>query len=81
MGQVVECAGPSGSIVLFDTNGIHRGNRNAGPRRDALVGVYSMGRYLSGYDFEPASLPWLSARQAAVLERSRNASPGYGYMA
>ena len=80
IGQVVECAGPAGSLVLFDTNGIHRGNRNAGPRRDVLVGVYTCGRYLSGYDFDPESLPSLTPRQHAVLERSRAASPGYAYL-
>jgi hypothetical protein len=77
MGKVIECAGPAGSLVLFDTNGVHRGNRNAGPRRDALVGVYTAGRHLSGYGFSEESLSWLTPRQHAVLERSREASPGH----
>ena len=33
-GKEVACAGPAGTLVLFDTNGTHRGNRNLGPRRD-----------------------------------------------
>ena len=36
LGAPVPCAGPAGTIVLFDTNGLHRGNRNLGPRRDIL---------------------------------------------
>ena len=33
-GACVSCTGPAGSIVFFDTNGYHRGNRNLGPKRD-----------------------------------------------
>ena len=33
-GSVAACAAPAGSVVIFDTNAIHRGNRNKGPRRD-----------------------------------------------
>lgn len=34
-GKVVACAAPAGSVIIFDTNAMHRGNRNNGPRRDA----------------------------------------------
>lgn len=39
-GSIVDCAGPAGSVVIFDTNGMHRGNRNAGPRRDTWNFAY-----------------------------------------
>jgi hypothetical protein len=78
LGQVVECAGEAGSVVLFDTNGIHRGNRNLGPRRDVLFGFYSAGRHLSGCRVDTSDLPWCTPRQRAVLERSGDASHGYG---
>ncbi|GEM_PF-1025092 len=35
--KVVECAGPAGTLVLFDGNGLHRGNRNLGAVRDTLM--------------------------------------------
>lgn len=33
-GKPACCAGPAGSIVVFDTNCAHRADRNMGPRRD-----------------------------------------------
>jgi hypothetical protein len=39
-GSIVDCAGPAGSVVIFDTNAMHRGNRNAGPRRDTWNFAY-----------------------------------------
>jgi hypothetical protein len=78
LGPVVECAAPAGSVVLFDTNAIHKGNRNLGPRREVLFGTYSAGRHLGGFRAGEDDLPGLSARQRAVLDRSRTASPGYG---
>jgi hypothetical protein len=76
MGPVVECAGSAGTVFLFDTNAVHRGNRNAGPRRDVLFGVYTAGRFLHGVDVDASRLPRLTPRQRAVLERSRRPSGG-----
>ena len=45
-GEPVRCSGPAGTVVIFDTNGLHRGNRNAGPRRDVWVHHYTAGRSL-----------------------------------
>lgn len=77
LGEVVECVGPPGSVVLFDTNGIHRGNRNWGPRRDVLFGVYSAGRYRLGCQYRPEHLGQLSVWQHAVLKRSQRPSRDY----
>jgi ectoine hydroxylase-related dioxygenase (phytanoyl-CoA dioxygenase family) len=78
LGKVVECSAPAGSVVVFDANGIHRGNRNQGPARDTAWGVYSSGRYRQGCDFDFKSLGHLGELQKRVLQRSRTASRGYG---
>jgi len=76
-GPVLECAGPAGTVFLFDTNGIHRGNRNRGPLRDTVTGQYSAGRYRMGCSFEDGLSQRLSPWQREVLYRSRTASPGF----
>ena len=76
--RLVECAGPAGTVILFDTNGVHRPNRNLGPRRDTLVAAYSTGRFLHGCRFDPAQVSHLTRWQRAILQRSRHTSPGYG---
>lgn len=66
-GEAVRCAGPAGTAVLFDTNGLHRGNRNTGPRRDVWVFQYTAGSYLfplSG--LHPAVVEKLSPRERAM---------------
>lgn len=45
-GPPIHCVGPAGTVVLFDANGIHRGNRNLGPRRDQYTFNYTAGRAL-----------------------------------
>ena len=45
-GELVRCAGPAGTVILFDTNGLHRGNRNLGPRRDVWTFQYTAGRHM-----------------------------------
>ena len=73
-GEVVECAAPVGSVVIFDANGLHRGNRNLGPIRDVLFGVYTTGRFLQGCQFRLDNLNTLSHRQKKVLLRSQLAN-------
>lgn len=45
-GIPVRCTGSAGTVILFDTNGLHRGNRNLGPRRDVWVFQYTSGSSL-----------------------------------
>jgi hypothetical protein len=45
-GQPIRCCGLAGSVVLFDTNGLHRGNRNSGPRRDIWQHSYTSGDHV-----------------------------------
>ncbi len=76
-GRLVECIGPAGTVVIFDTNGLHRGNRNWGATRDTLVGAFSAGRHRQGCEFDLSTLPPLKEWQIDILRRSRTASKGY----
>ena len=44
-GPPVRCAGPAGTVLVFDTNGLHRGNRNPSAKRDIWVFQYTAGRH------------------------------------
>lgn len=46
-GEPIRCSGPAGTVIVFDTNGLHRGNRNLQDRRDVYIFTYSGGRRLS----------------------------------
>ena len=67
-GQPVRCAGPAGTALIFDTNGIHTGNQNLSARRDAWVFQYTAGRHvepLSG--IHPDVYAALSPLQQTIL--------------
>lgn len=42
-GDPVVCSGKAGTVIIFDTNGLHSGTRNMGPRRDCWVFHYTAG--------------------------------------
>ena len=66
-GDHVECYGPAGSVVIFDTNGIHRGNRNLGPRRDTWTNNYTAGRFLFPLPgLHPDVLPGMTPEQLTM---------------
>lgn len=48
-----KCTGDAGTIYIFDSNGMHRGNRSLGRARDSLIISYNAGRYI--WDFEASS--------------------------
>lgn len=74
-GQPVRCAGPAGTALIFDTNGIHTGNRNLSARRDAWVFQYTAGRHLQPLSgIHPDVYRNLNSLQRRVL-RSRNLAP------
>ena len=50
-GKPIQCLGQAGTVVIFDTNGLHRGNRSTGPERD--IWYYS---YTAGADVYPVRL-------------------------
>jgi hypothetical protein len=39
-GDIIELAGPAGTVGLFDSNGLHSGNRNDKEKRDCLLFCY-----------------------------------------
>jgi len=43
-GDPIPCSGSAGTVIIFDTNGLHRGNRNLGPRRDQYTVNYTGGK-------------------------------------
>lgn len=47
--QPIHCEGPAGTVLLFDTNGIHRGNQNLSAKRDAWVFQYTAGRHVGPF--------------------------------
>lgn len=42
----VHAVGKAGTVIILDTNGYHRGNRNNTIRRDLIVFNYTAGRYI-----------------------------------
>lgn len=48
-GEPLHCEGPAGTLLLFDTNGIHRGNRNLSAKRDVWVFQYTAGRHVEPF--------------------------------
>jgi hypothetical protein len=44
-GNAVHCTGPAGTVCVFDTNMLHRANRD-GPMRDVWVFNYTAGHAL-----------------------------------
>ena len=70
-GTVMKCSGKAGSIVIFDTNGIHRGNRNLGPERDTWRYSYKADGALSiehsePLKFSPEVIPKLNQEQLRI---------------
>lgn len=55
-GAPVHCCGPAGTVVAFDTNGTHRGNRNNGPRRDHWQYTYRAPGSVALGDLSPLRL-------------------------
>ena len=50
---IARAAGPAGTVWIFDTNGLHRGNRNMTAARDVLVYNYTAGRHKFDFTLHP----------------------------
>lgn len=48
-GDPLRCEGPAGTVLLFDTNGIHRGNQNLSAKRDVWIFQYTAGRHVEPF--------------------------------
>jgi len=64
---LVHFTGKAGTVFIFDTNSLHRGNRN-GPRRDVWVFNYTAGRSLMGEtQVNKEALEELTIEQRSIL--------------
>lgn len=76
-GAPVHCCGSAGTVIAFDTNGTHRGNRNNGPRRDHWQYTYRAPGSVALGGFSPLRLhPDVAARLTKVQRRLAMAGEG-----
>ena len=64
---VVNVAGPAGTVILFDTNGLHSGNRNNSATRDTLTIYYSTGGNFKPLHYRRVHLAGLPQEKRRVL--------------
>ena len=64
------CTAPAGTAFLFDSNGIHRGNRTEGAKRDSLIVCYNGGRSLWPLTIPRVFSSGLSQEQQAFIGRN-----------
>ncbi|MCX7121636.1 MAG: phytanoyl-CoA dioxygenase family protein [Gammaproteobacteria bacterium] len=66
--QPFECAGPAGTLFIFNINGIHSGVRNEGSTRDTLVWSISAGKRMYPVPaLHPSVIANLGAYEAAIF--------------
>ena len=65
--DVVDVVGPAGTVAVFDTNGLHSGNRNGGARRDTLIFYFSPGRSSQPLTYPRAQVDALPTRLRRVV--------------
>lgn len=65
-GELFHCVGPAGTVVLFDTNGLHRGNRGHGNHRDVWTYHYDPVRSLEKVPFHPDAVKEMSEKQHKI---------------
>ncbi len=68
----VECYGPAGTTLVFDTNLVHRLRRKTGATvRDSVTYYYTPGQELRALDIDPAALERLPQESRALFGGSR----------
>jgi hypothetical protein len=70
--SVLNCTGKAGTLIIFDANGFHRGNRSLGRARDSLSNQYTAGRYLWPFDIPAVFTDSLSKDQMEFLMKNPN---------
>ena len=66
----VRCTGEAGTVFIFDSNGMHRGNRSMGRHRDTLITSFNAGRYVWTFEVPTAFQESLNREQQAFLRES-----------
>jgi Tetratricopeptide repeat/Phytanoyl-CoA dioxygenase (PhyH) len=70
---VFKATGSAGDVLLFDSNGIHSGNRTNGHTRDIYLACYSTDpTCVWGMDIPNSALETLSEEQKVPLQRTRD---------
>jgi len=68
-GEIVDLAGPAGTVGLFDSNGLHSGNRNDKEKRDCLLFCYvSHPRHFKAVSMKRAELMQLPEHKRKLIE-------------
>ena len=70
--QEFHCLGKAGTVFIFDSNGLHRGNRSLGATRDSLITNYTAGRYIWGFNIPERFVRGLTLSQRKFLMRNKN---------
>lgn len=70
--RISEVVGPAGTVALFDSNGLHSGNRNPNQGRDTLHVNYACRRHFKRVRVRRADLTGLPAPLRAVLAFNPN---------
>jgi hypothetical protein len=66
----VRCTGDAGTVFIFDSNGMHRGNRSTARYRDTLITSFNAGRYVWTFEVPRAFREFLSDEQLAFLQEA-----------
>ena len=71
LGEVLKCAGPAGTVVIFDTNGLLGGNRNLSSTRDTITANFTAGhaRFLDN-GLHAHAVELLSAKHREIFRLS-----------
>lgn len=77
-GAAIPCAGPAGTVIVFDTNGLHKGTRNLGPRRDQYTVNYTAGKSIFPLpSLHPEVVKTLNERQKRMVRINENTGESY----
>ena len=69
---IFKATGRAGDVILFDSNGLHSGNRTNGHTRDIYLACYSTDpTCVWGMDIPKSALETLSEEQKVSLQRTR----------
>jgi hypothetical protein len=66
----MRCTGAAGTVFVFDSNGMHRGNRRTGRHRDTLITSFNAGRYVWTFDVPRTFQEALNGGQLAFLHKA-----------
>ena len=70
--RVVEVTGPAGTVAIFDSNGLHSGNRGEGEIRETLTLCYVSWRHFKKIKVKRKDVEALPPRKRAVMEFNPN---------